>query len=137
MRGYASMDRRPSNGRKGTTVPHHARGPGHPSGTSMDSEDTLRFARLTDVRPMIETLPLERAAEGLRPDDGRRRAVPHGAHDRAVKVCAIRVNSHGAWVMPLQSSSSSSVPGQEPLSRARAQKPTAPYPVARASSTTA
>jgi len=36
---------------------------GHPSGTSMDSEDTLRFARLTDVRPMIETMPLERAAE--------------------------------------------------------------------------
>jgi alcohol dehydrogenase len=36
---------------------------GHPSGTSIDSEDTLRFARLTDVRPMIETMPLEKAAE--------------------------------------------------------------------------
>ena len=36
---------------------------GHPSGTSKDSEDALRFSRLTDVRPMIETMPLDRAAE--------------------------------------------------------------------------
>lgn len=34
-----------------------------PSGTSTDSEDTLAFAALTDVRPMIETVPLERAAQ--------------------------------------------------------------------------
>ena len=36
---------------------------GHASGTSIDSEDTLRFSVLTGVRPMIETLPLERATE--------------------------------------------------------------------------
>ena len=36
---------------------------GHASGTSRDSEDTLAFSALTDVRPMIETLELERAAE--------------------------------------------------------------------------
>jgi D-arabinose 1-dehydrogenase-like Zn-dependent alcohol dehydrogenase len=36
---------------------------GWASGTSADSEDTLRFAELTGVRPMIETYPLERAAE--------------------------------------------------------------------------
>jgi D-arabinose 1-dehydrogenase-like Zn-dependent alcohol dehydrogenase len=36
---------------------------GHASGTSGDSEDTLAFSVLTDVRPMIETLPLEQAAE--------------------------------------------------------------------------
>ncbi len=36
---------------------------GHASGTSIDSEDTLRFSVLSGVRPMIETLPLERAAE--------------------------------------------------------------------------
>ncbi|MFZ0089812.1 MAG: alcohol dehydrogenase [Solirubrobacteraceae bacterium] len=36
---------------------------GHASGTSRDSEDTLDFSVLTGVRPMIETLPLERAAE--------------------------------------------------------------------------
>jgi D-arabinose 1-dehydrogenase-like Zn-dependent alcohol dehydrogenase len=36
-----------------------------PSGTCADSEDTLRFAVQTGVRAMIETLPLERAAEGF------------------------------------------------------------------------
>ncbi|HEV3092357.1 MAG TPA: alcohol dehydrogenase [Candidatus Cybelea sp.] len=35
-----------------------------PSGTSIDSEDTMRFSAMTAVRAMIETLPLERAAEG-------------------------------------------------------------------------
>ena len=34
-----------------------------PSGTSADSEDTLAFSGLTGVRPMIETFPLEKAAE--------------------------------------------------------------------------
>ncbi len=34
---------------------------GHPSGTAKDSEDTLRFAVLTGVRPMVETLPLAEA----------------------------------------------------------------------------
>jgi len=33
------------------------------SGTPADSEDTLSFAELTGVRPMIETYPLEQAAE--------------------------------------------------------------------------
>jgi D-arabinose 1-dehydrogenase-like Zn-dependent alcohol dehydrogenase len=37
---------------------------GWASGTAADSEDTLRFAALSGVRPMIETYPLERAAEG-------------------------------------------------------------------------
>ena len=37
---------------------------GHSSGTSMDSEDTLRFSVLQDVRPSIETYPLEDAAAG-------------------------------------------------------------------------
>jgi D-arabinose 1-dehydrogenase-like Zn-dependent alcohol dehydrogenase len=36
---------------------------GWASGTSTDSEDTLNFSVLTGVRPMIETYPLERAAE--------------------------------------------------------------------------
>ena len=34
------------------------------SGVATDAEDTLRFAELTGVRPMIEKLPLARAAEG-------------------------------------------------------------------------
>jgi D-arabinose 1-dehydrogenase-like Zn-dependent alcohol dehydrogenase len=33
------------------------------AGTPADSEDTLHFAELTGVRPMIETYPLERADE--------------------------------------------------------------------------
>jgi D-arabinose 1-dehydrogenase-like Zn-dependent alcohol dehydrogenase len=37
---------------------------GWASGTPVDAEDTLRFAELTGVRPMIETYPLEKAAEG-------------------------------------------------------------------------
>jgi D-arabinose 1-dehydrogenase-like Zn-dependent alcohol dehydrogenase len=36
---------------------------GWASGTPADSEDTLRFAELTGVRAMIETYPLEQAAE--------------------------------------------------------------------------
>ena len=36
---------------------------GWAAGTPADSEDTLNFARLTGVRPMIETFPLEKAAE--------------------------------------------------------------------------
>jgi len=36
---------------------------GWAAGTAADSEDTLRFAELTGVRPMIETYPLEKAGE--------------------------------------------------------------------------
>jgi D-arabinose 1-dehydrogenase-like Zn-dependent alcohol dehydrogenase len=36
---------------------------GWPSGSSIDSEDTLSFSALTGVRPMNEVFPLERAAE--------------------------------------------------------------------------
>ena len=37
---------------------------GWPSGTSIQSEDTLKFAVQTGVRPMIERLPLGHAADG-------------------------------------------------------------------------
>jgi D-arabinose 1-dehydrogenase-like Zn-dependent alcohol dehydrogenase len=37
---------------------------GWPSGSSIDSQDTLAFSALTGVRPMTEVFPLERAAEG-------------------------------------------------------------------------
>lgn len=37
---------------------------GWPSGTAMDSEDTLRFSALSGVKSVIETYPLERAQEG-------------------------------------------------------------------------
>ena len=51
---------------------------GHPSGTSKDSEDTLNFSRITGVRPMIETMPLEKAAEAyekMMSNDARFRMV--------------------------------------------------------------
>ncbi len=38
---------------------------GWPSGTAMDSEDTLNFSALTGVKAMVETYPLERAAEAF------------------------------------------------------------------------
>jgi D-arabinose 1-dehydrogenase-like Zn-dependent alcohol dehydrogenase len=37
---------------------------GWPSGSPIDSQDTLFFSALAGVRPLIESLPLERAAEG-------------------------------------------------------------------------
>ncbi len=39
---------------------------GHASGTAIDSEDTLRFSAFAGVRPMIETVPLERAGDAFR-----------------------------------------------------------------------
>ena len=36
---------------------------GWAAGTPADTEETLRFAELSGVRPMLETYPLERAAE--------------------------------------------------------------------------
>jgi D-arabinose 1-dehydrogenase-like Zn-dependent alcohol dehydrogenase len=38
---------------------------GWASGTAADSEDTLRFAELSGVRPMIETYPLEKAGQAF------------------------------------------------------------------------
>ena len=38
---------------------------GWASGTGMDSEDTLNFSALSGVKPMIETYPLDRAAEAF------------------------------------------------------------------------
>jgi alcohol dehydrogenase/propanol-preferring alcohol dehydrogenase len=38
---------------------------GHASGASIDSQDTLAFSALSGVRPTIEIMPLERAAEAF------------------------------------------------------------------------
>jgi alcohol dehydrogenase len=37
---------------------------GHPGGASNDLEDTLNFAALQGIKPMVEVLPLEKAADG-------------------------------------------------------------------------
>ncbi|MGW2827083.1 alcohol dehydrogenase [Streptomyces sp. NPDC001443] len=39
---------------------------GHPSGTSQDVEDTMAFSALHNIRPMTETVPLDRADEAYR-----------------------------------------------------------------------
>ncbi len=38
---------------------------GWPSGTGMDSEDTLNFSAQSGIKPMVETYPLEQAAEAF------------------------------------------------------------------------
>ncbi len=38
---------------------------GWPSGTGMDSEDTLNFSALAGIKPMVETYPLDRANEAF------------------------------------------------------------------------
>jgi D-arabinose 1-dehydrogenase-like Zn-dependent alcohol dehydrogenase len=51
---------------------------GWAAGTAADSEDTLRFAALTGIRPMIEKFPLEKAAEAyerMNSGDARFRVV--------------------------------------------------------------
>ena len=51
---------------------------GWPSGSAVDSEDTLNFSALTDVRPQVETFPLEQANEafaGMMDNTVRFRAV--------------------------------------------------------------
>ncbi|HEX4359466.1 MAG TPA: alcohol dehydrogenase catalytic domain-containing protein [Pseudonocardia sp.] len=37
---------------------------GHPGGVARDVEDTMNFAALQGIRPLVEPLPLDRAAEG-------------------------------------------------------------------------
>ncbi|MFF1963280.1 alcohol dehydrogenase [Streptomyces sp. NPDC058232] len=39
---------------------------GHPSGVAMDTEDTLAFAAMTGIRPIVEEVPLEQASEAYR-----------------------------------------------------------------------
>jgi D-arabinose 1-dehydrogenase-like Zn-dependent alcohol dehydrogenase len=36
------------------------------TGSAIDNEDTLAFSALENIRPMIETVPLENAEEGYR-----------------------------------------------------------------------
>ena len=90
---------------------------------------TSRTSRVS--RHRVSGVTVVRAPEPTgwgRPTTGREGPprAPVMTYGAAVKPCAIRVNAQGSCSMPLQSSVSSSVPGQEPLSRARAQKPTPP-----------
>lgn len=48
------------------------------AGSAIDAQETLRFAELIGVRPMIETYPLEKAAEAYA------RMMSGSAHFRVV-----------------------------------------------------
>ena len=39
---------------------------GWPSGASIDSQDTMKFSALTGVRPIVQEMPLEKAADGYK-----------------------------------------------------------------------
>jgi D-arabinose 1-dehydrogenase-like Zn-dependent alcohol dehydrogenase len=54
---------KPFNANAGVLVGGRKSIVGWPSGTGMDSEDTLNFSALTGIKPMIETYPLEKAEE--------------------------------------------------------------------------
>ena len=66
-RRQAPRRRRPPEPIEVSPLPAHrrraARSRAGRPGVAADSEDTLRFSALAGVRPMIETMPLERAAE--------------------------------------------------------------------------
>jgi alcohol dehydrogenase len=55
---------------------------GHPAGVSHDLEDTLNFAALQGIKPMVEVLPLEKAA------DGYQRMIANQARFRVVLTTA-------------------------------------------------
>jgi alcohol dehydrogenase len=50
---------------------------GHPAGDSNDLEDTLNFPALQGIKPIVEVLPFEKAA------DGYQRMLANQAHFRA------------------------------------------------------
>jgi hypothetical protein len=63
---YTDYDELPAGGKTGQQWPHSFGGRsiyGSLAGTAIDTEDALAFSVLENIRPMIETLPLEQAAE--------------------------------------------------------------------------
>ena len=87
---------------------------GWAAGTPADSEDTLRFAKLTGVCPMIETYPLEKAAEAYAHDE-RQRTVPRRPDDvklatgarallnggKTMHLCSLPPRTQCLWVSRL------------------------------------
>jgi D-arabinose 1-dehydrogenase-like Zn-dependent alcohol dehydrogenase len=57
---------------------------GWPSGSSIDSQDTLSFSNLTGVRPMTEVFPLERAAEAYDRMMAGKARFSRGSHHRTL-----------------------------------------------------
>ena len=67
---------------------------GHPVGDPNDLEDTLNFAALQGIKPMVEVLPLEKAADGYQrmpPDPARFRWCSPQRETGAVSSSSLRV----------------------------------------------
>jgi D-arabinose 1-dehydrogenase-like Zn-dependent alcohol dehydrogenase len=59
---------------------------GWAGGIPTDSEDTLRFAEMTGVRPMIEKYPLVKAAEGY---GDRSQLTPRNPRREFSEACTV------------------------------------------------
>jgi hypothetical protein len=64
---------------------------GHPAGVASDLQDTLDFAALQGIKPMVEVLPLEKAA------DGYQRMMANQARFRVVLTTAAWRSSDGLY----------------------------------------
>ncbi len=62
------------------------------TGTAIDQEDTLSFSVLENIRPMIETAPLEQAADAYARHDAGQSKIPHGVgyNGPSRSTCAAR-----------------------------------------------
>jgi alcohol dehydrogenase len=78
---------------------------GHPAGASPDLEDTLNFAALQGIKPMVEVLPLEKAA------DGYQRMVTNQARFRVVLTTALRAPTPTFYPQPQHAQRQSSREG--------------------------
>jgi alcohol dehydrogenase len=63
---------------------------GHPGGASPDVEDTLNFAELQGIKPMVEVLPVGNGGRGLSANDGEPGPFPSGPHDNELRIARPR-----------------------------------------------
>ena len=59
---------------------------GWPSGTSIDSQDTLSFSVLSGVRSMNQIFPLESASRGLRSNDEWQGTISRGPYNMTLVI---------------------------------------------------
>ena len=57
---------------------------GWPSGSSIDSQDTLSFSVLSGVRSMNEVFPARACSRGLRANDKRQGTISSGPYNRTL-----------------------------------------------------
>ena len=67
---------------------------GWPSGTSIDSQDTLSFSVLSGVRSMNEVFPLERAAEAYESMMSGKASYNNRQLEKQVQTASARIVHH-------------------------------------------